>query len=110
MDYLLSFFFYFCRFYEVEMLVNDFLIDNTNLIVRLVIAQALESFFCCYQIGRVELYRIENSIVGYTAFYQIIFFPNLLFFPVCYDKIEPVSSIAVKDEYVIVGLINVLNI
>lgn len=72
MDYLLSFFFNFCRFYVLEMLVNDFLIDDTNLIIGFVIAKALKSFLGCYQIGCVEFYCIENSIVGYASFYQVI--------------------------------------
>lgn len=76
MDYLLSFFFYFCRFYVVKIPLNYLLTDDAYLIVRLVVAQALERFFSCYQIGRVEFYGIENSVVSYAAFYQIVFFQS----------------------------------
>lgn len=98
MGYLLSFVLNFYGFNKVKISLNYFLIDNTDLIVGLVITKTLKSFFCSYQIGGVEFYRIEDSIVGNAAFYHIIFLPKSLPFSVSYDKVKPFSSILAKLE------------
>ena len=71
------------------MCINELLIEQTYLMIRLCIYQLPEGLLYGDNVVKVIFYGVNNPIVCYASFYNIIIFPRLFSIPTSDNKIQP---------------------
>ena len=75
---------------------DNLLIGNTKLIIGGKMPQSFYGGISIYIITHKEFNRIHDTIIGDTAFYQVVSFPSITSTTVCHNEFQPFEVITVK--------------
>lgn len=90
----------FLIFHKSNTSIKHPLISNAYLLVRLFKYETFQGFFPTHLIGKIQIERIENTVIGYAATNHIILFIDIVAHTTCRNKIEPFSVISVKMSFI----------
>ena len=83
------------------MLFNDFLIQDTYLVVRLMFGKAGKRSLFIHQAKRIQVDAIDDSVISNSALDYVIVRPRFQSVPAINDEMKPIPIICRKEQIAI---------